>query len=324
MSANRIEYIDRLKGFAIILVVMGHLLKTGEDGIIRSIIYAFHMPLFMFLSGIVSQPPSYQKMIKKGLSLLLPFITIGELYSVCCTNHGFIGFFYISKKLGFWYLLVLFYFYLLLPLYKRKRKPTLWKDISLDVFIAITVYLFFKFLLLICPTSIIHIFSVDICYQNWPFFIMGYLFKKYNIPQLFVKYNLIYSLCLLSFIPLIIIFIKTNHFYVIEAIVSSLFFYSIFLFRRENKTYIEKQLAYFGRNTLDIYIYHFFFGHLILWGKMNIWLEDNHYYLVEILLTLIISCLIAYLTIFVGKLIRQSNLLDKFIYGNFNFENIHF
>ena len=50
-QAGRIEWIDILKGIAIILVVMGHM--TYEPGCIalRNGIYSFHIPLFMLLAG---------------------------------------------------------------------------------------------------------------------------------------------------------------------------------------------------------------------------------------------------------------------------------
>ena len=53
---KRIEYIDLAKGLAIYLVVLGHALgslaaPTMEHGIIGNVIYSFHMPLFMILSG---------------------------------------------------------------------------------------------------------------------------------------------------------------------------------------------------------------------------------------------------------------------------------
>lgn len=57
----RIQYIDRLKGLAIILVVMGHIFGFSQpDDPITKFIYTFHMPLFMFLSGLViTTPPQY-------------------------------------------------------------------------------------------------------------------------------------------------------------------------------------------------------------------------------------------------------------------------
>lgn len=56
---QRILYIDRLKGLAIVLVVMGHVFGFSQpDDAITKFIYTFHMPLFMFLSGmVVSTPP---------------------------------------------------------------------------------------------------------------------------------------------------------------------------------------------------------------------------------------------------------------------------
>ncbi len=52
---NRVEYIDSLRGFAILLVVMGHLIQTNyRDGFVHpifNIIFSFHMPLFFFISG---------------------------------------------------------------------------------------------------------------------------------------------------------------------------------------------------------------------------------------------------------------------------------
>src|SRR5574344_1233869 len=51
----RIQYIDKLKGMAILLVVMGHLAEKsmGITNSVFNLLYgSFHMPLFMFLSGI--------------------------------------------------------------------------------------------------------------------------------------------------------------------------------------------------------------------------------------------------------------------------------
>ena len=48
MSFTRIEYIDRLKGFAILCVIMGHYVfhVLGQSDIIYAIIGSFQMPLF--------------------------------------------------------------------------------------------------------------------------------------------------------------------------------------------------------------------------------------------------------------------------------------
>lgn len=54
---HRINYIDRMKGMAILFVVIGHIFMFSMEqssNVAAQVIYAFHMPLFMFLSGIVA------------------------------------------------------------------------------------------------------------------------------------------------------------------------------------------------------------------------------------------------------------------------------
>lgn len=61
---QRIDYVDRMKGLAIFLVVMGHVYYFAFDrsaSLVFRLISSFHMPLFMFLSGFVCvkiTPPS--------------------------------------------------------------------------------------------------------------------------------------------------------------------------------------------------------------------------------------------------------------------------
>ena len=54
---QRINYIDRLKGLAILLVVMGHVYVIAlelTDEVVYRVIGNFRMSLFMYLSGLVA------------------------------------------------------------------------------------------------------------------------------------------------------------------------------------------------------------------------------------------------------------------------------
>lgn len=55
-NSARIIYVDVLRGCAILLVVMGHLLESNyhQDSILYDFIYSFHMPLFFCISGYVT------------------------------------------------------------------------------------------------------------------------------------------------------------------------------------------------------------------------------------------------------------------------------
>ena len=80
---NRILYIDKLKGFAILFVVMGHLTDkslVNEGNLLNDIIYSVHMPLFMFLSGLFAfnKTTTFKNMLYKRFSrLMMPYFFIG-------------------------------------------------------------------------------------------------------------------------------------------------------------------------------------------------------------------------------------------------------
>ena len=107
---NWIQYIDSLKGVLIILVVVGHFRYANYRymTIVNDVIYSFHMPLFIFLSGYVVTELSFTKLAKRIRMLVLPFFFIGTLFSLCYKGNAF-SWFQIANKHYFWYLLILTY-----------------------------------------------------------------------------------------------------------------------------------------------------------------------------------------------------------------------
>lgn len=77
----RLSYIDNLKGFLIILVVLGHVIQKSDVDFDHNIafryIYSFHMPLFMCVSGFVcySQVLDWKLVKKRFNQLMVPFLT---------------------------------------------------------------------------------------------------------------------------------------------------------------------------------------------------------------------------------------------------------
>lgn len=64
MKKQRIQYIDRLKGLAILAVIFGHICGWQLGGLHSPVwfVNTFHMPTFLFLSGLVITPPQLSKM----------------------------------------------------------------------------------------------------------------------------------------------------------------------------------------------------------------------------------------------------------------------
>ena len=113
-----------MKGFAIFLVVMGHVLGFSfrqPDDVAGRWISSFHMPLFMFLSGLVASSGivapywSFGKLAKKLRGLLLPLFVFGLCYTFTFSKDilsGMVGFAKSPAKNGYWYLMTLAMFYL--------------------------------------------------------------------------------------------------------------------------------------------------------------------------------------------------------------------
>lgn len=88
MNTNRITFIDSLKGLTILLVVMGHITEKAiglSDTPFNEFYASFHMPMFIFLSGLFAYKSFSQWNFaevatffkKKVLRIIVPFVTIG-------------------------------------------------------------------------------------------------------------------------------------------------------------------------------------------------------------------------------------------------------
>jgi fucose 4-O-acetylase-like acetyltransferase len=86
--------VERAKGFAIILVVLGHIVArepprdNGWYVVLKSAFYTFHMPFFMYLGGLVfyhvgdalnPRPTYWHYLVRRAERLLIPFLLLGLL-----------------------------------------------------------------------------------------------------------------------------------------------------------------------------------------------------------------------------------------------------
>ena len=324
MQTNRIEYIDKLKGIAIICVVMGHL--SEKSMLIKDIPFnhfygSFQMPLFMFLSGIFAfktfSKCSFEEFLnffkKKVLRILIPFLTIGGGNAVLRMYNEDIG---IKDAIsGYWFLPALFYCMVVgvfaNALRMKLGKSRLWIDVVIEL--AVCGLLMLGYVSHIADSVPFYLNFV----KMYPFFIMGALFRKYDSFSTAVKSdNWVYSLSIVLYIILWFvefpIKIKTIGFFSIVIWVQ--------LFIRYDAQ-IPQWLKKVGRYSLEIYVFHWFFipsipavGQWLL--HSNGTLNSSQNSVLVVVISAVIASVIIALCILTTKVIRQSTLFSLILFGS--------
>lgn len=148
MSSKREVWVDYVKVFACVLVVLGHFFQSMVKANIlpendlydwfNATIYYFHVPLFFICSGylyqkysVVDSWPSWkQNIIKKAVVLGIPYFVFSfatwllkTVFAGAVNNEmdGLIDTLILHPTAPYWYLYVLFFFFVLVPTVKGKR-----------------------------------------------------------------------------------------------------------------------------------------------------------------------------------------------------------
>ncbi len=176
--SQRVEKWDILKFFLMLFVVLGHIADfyTAENENMRSIylfIYSFHMPLFIFLSGLFAKSTIDNKRYSKMFGFLLIYVFSKILFSL----YGVIGTGVFSINLieaaGLpWYVLAMFAF-MLITVAVRNIKPSY--VITMSLILAIIAGY---------DTGIRDVFAASRIIVFFPFFYLGYLVNPEDLQKI--------------------------------------------------------------------------------------------------------------------------------------------
>lgn len=176
-------YLDNLKGFLIILVILGHVLQSEivdyQNNIIFRIIYSFHMPLFFFISGYLTwkQTPDSKLLVKRARQLLIPFVvwaTISPLFyqQQFDLSHTVETLMYPDN--GLWFLYNLFVYSVMIWISERESLTRI-NNFAQEIFLGAI------FLILLCLMGVLKtkLNCSQLCWY-FPFYAMGYYMRKYE------------------------------------------------------------------------------------------------------------------------------------------------
>lgn len=186
-NSEHIVYIDVARGIAAFLVVVGHSIQvadaTFDQNIFFRLIYSFHMPLFMFLSGYVSYKSDvyeYRWIINKAKHLAIPFFiwTIlpvlfsGNTRELLGRLHEVLR----QPDLSFWFLIILFYCDVLLFIQNKIEQVFNVDTKELGVLLTVGIVLLVKL-----TTSIYAGYGLALLSWHSVFFFAGYWTRRLSV-----------------------------------------------------------------------------------------------------------------------------------------------
>ena len=327
MQLSRIKYIDQLRGLAILLVVIGHLYEHsfgGNSQVIFNLYLPYHMPLFMFLSGIFAlkkRSSFWQYSKHKFMRLIIPFLTVGV---ICVLSKGLSPFVLFTGEAneGYWFLPTLFYCsiicYIINNISISIQKCQQFKiDILLYLIPYILLCLMYRFSFFHQLNSTIG--TLYILY-NYPFFVLGIFFGKYERLQELLKKESAFCLSLILYVLYLVYKqdIPCNFKFVGVCGIIIL----ICLFNKYSE-YIDRRFSfsYIGKHTLEIYLFHYFFlpsfpdCFEFFDFASSSFIPNNGNLVVIIPLLFLLALVIIYLCLLCGIIFRNNKLLKKIILG---------
>jgi len=331
MEKTRLEFIDRMKGIAILLVIVGHIIQFnnldgGTNNKLFNLIYSFHMPLFFILSGYVASR-GWDKIVnrlsfinflwKKIYTLVLPLLTwtlfVGkyffaqhfEVISIDDILNAFL-------HPGLWFLQILFEiqilfgFFCLLNHYLNKM-GRLYISIILAGLIFILPVI--GYLLIDKPH-----FMTLILFTL--FFFMGSFISRYSNIEKFIMNKYVFASSLILFLVL------AAHWSIhgntiddlLKVIISTVAFIALLHLTQQVKgTYyiIDSQIQLLGKESLAIYVMQFFLTSKILFVSE---IAGSNLFIQFVLIS-VIAVSIAYLCVLTHRIFEKSNVLNFILYG---------
>lgn len=341
---KRIEYIDAMRGFTMLLVVyshilfFGYLIRDNETLSFNRFIVTFYMPLFFFISGFIlfkkdiiwDSSNCWRFLKKKAKALLIPTAFFFIVY-VFLFNFSFYDSLINDYKIGYWFTLALFEYFCVYTLI-RYICHKLKRETGIDVLLLICAL----FLCGITPTSLQHLH----CYNPVPcgilgvsqmkyfiFFILGTLTKKHfdKVQQILdngkiTAFGILFLFLMTCFVwhyeceqnP----FCKYTYFFLSGGLGLML----VFAFFRKyqdsltQKTKLGKILQYTGRRTLDIYLLHYFFLPRNL-KPIGDFFINNVNPTLEFVFSTIIAIIVIGICLLMSNIIRISPILAHYLFG---------
>ena len=330
MAKQRIEYIDAMRGFTMILVVFAHVchfcLGNSRMGG-NAVFILFRLPCFFMISGWLFEPiaqrPFKEVAKHKAMVQLLPTFIFLLLLAPPPEFFHQLG----AVKGGYWFTFALFEFFILYMVMvraSRKLTPVFAIALTLASFIYSRYY---NSIRSTADDSLLMVmdFLGFLSVITWRYFIFFYLgtWIRRNFDA-FIRWTskpIVLGLITVTFL----LIASTSHhdnlpfeifrFYGggITGMIMVFTFFRLFASWLK-KWHVSKPLQYVGTRTLDVYLLHFFFlpRFLMVYADQ---LAAYNCRLIEFCYIMAVSFVVLALTLVASYVIRLSPFLGHYLFG---------
>lgn len=340
---KRIGYIDALRGFTMILVVFSHIPISGDTDI-NQVFILFRMPLFFFISGFISfrRGQSWSgadtrfRLRSKIRTMILPATLVGLIYTLAYNQVydpvPITELFTRTTKMGYWFTFALFN---MLVIYYTARYLAECRQMPLESltkrFFVIGIVCFIALGDLGALGNFDTVLTLSRTFRYLQYFAFGALCSCHREAFERVADNgRKMTMILLGFAAIAWWIISSEHYieaynldphlvavgnsmlrcmagYLGIVIVFATFRYAGNFF--SNNRLVGKPLQFVGRNTLDVYLLHYF----VLLPPMLNTLTVEH--IPSIIVGIVLSIVVVALSLLISRIIRTSDVMAYYLLG---------
>ena len=329
---KRISGYDSLKGLAIILVCIGHILQTNilnfSDTHIHAFIFAVQMPLFMVISGYFGYSKkeyTFKKIGLKAIAYLVPFLSHILIYQnifqmkETSVIERFLIIIPNNIDAGLWYLWVIFFLYVHLSIVNMLMARIKNKNSIIRFFLESIVFFASLIIWVVLAITVSPAFlGCKLILYYSIFYYSGYIYHKYienKLNTMETAKNIIFAIFSIIGVYVICHFevftsddsIKTILIRLISGFTLS--FSIVFMVIKRQDFFEKYHFNWIGKYSLEIY-----YVHGIAFSLMQI--SSQTLYTVDGMLTFLISILITavYTAVIIGA-IKCNSITDFLFFG---------
>ncbi len=261
---------------------------------------------------------------------MLPFFAWGILITIF-RDKSYIAFLQDYWKFGYWYLLVLFEFYLLIYVSNKINQHINKQNRGwIDIIVFLSLWAVLQFIARFIPAELHSFIDYYQMLAYFPYFYIGVLMKQYRIIDFMLRHaDILLAMLTVVLIPLYMLWSHEILLHIANIILPFIIIFLLLLIFAKNEinssenynhsvfTPISKTLSTIGKHTMIIYMAQFFFFRYIDFSHwFEDWYKDENYILI-LLVSLLTSILISYICIGLERIIRMSRYLSFALLGKF-------